>query len=198
MSEHGKQLAKLPLPPRLAHMVLAASDKILAARIALVLTEQGLGGRNADLADRLDHFARSSAPRAKAARALAGRIARMAGGSAEREQSIGATLALAFPDRVAKARSGGAFTMANGRAASLDQSEPLAQARFLVIADIAGTAARARVLLAAEIEQAEIETLFADEIETRNSVSVDPEAPCARAGRGGLGALCCLRPRRSG
>jgi ATP-dependent helicase HrpB len=70
--------------------------------------------------------------------------------------------------------------MENGRGASVDPAEPLAQAPFAVIADIAGSAGRARVLLAAPISLAEIEGMFGAAIETRLSVTIDPETGAMR------------------
>jgi len=57
----GKKLRALPLPPRLARMVVDAAAEGsggLAADIALVLTERGLGGNDADLRHRLDELHR--------------------------------------------------------------------------------------------------------------------------------------------
>lgn len=177
ITAHGKAIAKLPMPPRLAHMVMqAGDDALLAARIAVLLTEQGLGGRNPDLRARLHRFAEERGQRAQAARALADRVARTAHPSAARavdEERAGEILALAFPDRVAKARGGAAFTMANGRAASVDETSALAQEPYLVIADIAGAAGRAQVLLAAPISLEQIEGMFADQIETKAAVTLD-------------------------
>jgi len=177
LTPHGAAIAKLPLPPRLAHMVIVAAEQgeaLLAARIAVLLTEQGLGGRDVDLRHRLHRFDGERGQRAEAARALAARIARVAGGEAAAvdEERAGPVLALAFPDRVAKARGAG-FVMVNGRAASVDEVSPLSREPFLVIADIAGAAGRAMVLMAAPIAIADIEAMFAGEIETRAAVSVD-------------------------
>lgn len=186
LTVHGKALARLPLPPRLAHMVIAAretGDALLAARIAVLLTEQGLGGRTADLRARLHNFERERGPRGQAARGLADRIARQAGGAGGHDdERAGAVLALAFPDRVAK-RRGGAFLMANGRAASIDAAESVSQSPYLVIADVAGAAGQSRILLAAPIEAAEIERMFAPQIATRASISIDPESGAARGRR---------------
>jgi ATP-dependent helicase HrpB len=177
LTAHGSTVARLPLPPRLAHMVIAAAaqdEALTAARIALVLTEQGLGGRSADLRERLHRFASERGQRAEAARRLADRIAKAAGGSLHNadDERAGALLALAFSDRVAKARGDG-FVMANGRAAAIDPASPIAREPYVVIADIAGAAGRAQVLLAAPIALADIETMFASRIETRATVSVD-------------------------
>jgi ATP-dependent helicase HrpB len=176
ITEHGAKIAELPLPPRLAHMVIRAGedDALLAAQIAMLLTEQGLGGRSADLRDRLHRLARERGQRAQGARVLAGRLAKRAGGGSERvaEERAGAMLALAFPDRVAK-RRGAAFLMANGRAASMDAAESMSQAPFLAIADTAGAAGRAQIILAAPIDERDVERMFADEIVTRAQLSVD-------------------------
>jgi ATP-dependent helicase HrpB len=187
LTEHGRAVAALPLPPRLAHMVIAAArdgEAMLAARIAMVLTEQGLGGRSADLRDRLHRFAQERGQRADAARRLAQRIAERAGaaGGAVDVERAGPVLALAFPDRVAKARGGG-FAMVNGRAASIDAAEPLSQAAYAVIADIAGSAGRARALLAAPITLVEIEAMFGAAIETRASVTIEPTTGAMRGRR---------------
>ncbi|HEX8900275.1 ATP-dependent helicase HrpB [Vitreimonas sp.] len=187
LTEHGAAVARLPLPPRLAHMVIEASrhgEGLLAARIAMLLTEQGLGGRSADLRERLHRFVTERGPRADAARSLADRIARNAGGGRgdADEERAGAVLALAYPDRVAKSR-GGAFTMVNGRAATIEPASPLARAPFLVIADIAGTAGRAQILLGAPIALADIETMFAREIETAASATVDAATGAVRGRR---------------
>jgi ATP-dependent helicase HrpB len=184
LTEYGARLARMPLPPRLAHMVLAAGeDTLLAARIAVVLTEQGLGGRGVDLRDRLHRFGAERGQRAEAARRLADRIARQAGGGdVVDEASAGIVLARAFPDRVAK-RRGEAFLMANGRAASVDAAEPISQSPYLVIADIAGAAGRAQVLLAAPIDAAEIEAMFAKQIETHAAVTIDAATGALRGRR---------------
>ena len=186
MSDHGAVVARLPLPPRLAHMVVkAGEDGLLAARIAILLSEQGLGGRDPDLRARLHRFGNERGQRAEAARGLAQRIARAAGANASRvdEERAGAVLALAYPDRIAKARGAGAYTMANGRAAVLDATSPMAREPYLVIADIAGAAGRAQVLLGAPISLAEIEAMFAASIETRAAVSVDEVTGAVRGRR---------------
>ncbi|MEZ5995943.1 MAG: ATP-dependent helicase HrpB [Hyphomonadaceae bacterium] len=187
LTGHGAAIAALPLPARLAHMVIAAAREgqaLLAARIAMVLTEQGLGGRSVDVRERLHRFASERGQRAEAARALADRIARLAGrarGGVD-EDGAGKVLALAYPDRVAKSR-GPAYTMANGRAAAVDAASPLAREPFIVIADVAGAAANAKVLLAAPIALADVETMFAAQIETQAGAHVDPETGALRARR---------------
>ncbi len=114
ITQAGKSLRQLPLPPRLARMVVdagAAGEAALAAEIAVVLTERGLGGNDVDLAHRLDGLARDRSQRAGEARSMAKRWAQMTradGPQGEgRASSAGAMLALAYPDRIAKNRGRG-------------------------------------------------------------------------------------------
>jgi ATP-dependent helicase HrpB len=189
LTPHGAAVAKLPLPTRLAHMVVASAETgeaHLAALIAVLLTEQGLGGRGADITVRLSNLKRERSQRAQAAVNLASRIARQAGhavGGVVPEHGAGGALARAFPDRVAKARGDGAFLMANGRAAALDLADPLAREPYLVIADVAGAAGRARIIAAAPIALSDLEAMFADRIETSTTVSVDPASGAVRGKR---------------
>ena len=92
-------------------------------------------------------------------------------------------LAFAFPDRVARNRGNGSFVLANGRGAAVDQTSALARAPYIAVAELTGTAAQGRILLAAPITQAEIERHFADQIETADEISFDRGAMALRARR---------------
>lgn len=187
LTAHGRALSRLPLPPRLAHMVLIAAETgeaELAARMAVLLTEQGLGGRSVDLSERVQRLAHERGPRAEAARALAARIARRATQTSQAHSDpdhCGVLLTLAFPDRIAKRRGAG-FLMANGRAGVVDDAEPLNRAPFLVVADVAGSAGRGRIVLAAPISEADVERIYAAEIEAKASIAVAADG-AARARR---------------
>jgi ATP-dependent helicase HrpB len=81
LTAHGESLSRLPLPPRLAHMVLAAAPRGQAgraARIAVLASEPGLGGRDPDLRQRLEALERDRGGRATEARRLAQRWAALA------------------------------------------------------------------------------------------------------------------------
>jgi ATP-dependent helicase HrpB len=185
ITDEGRHLRQLPLPPRLARMVVdagAAGAALLAAEIAALIGERGLGGDDADLRERLAALRRDRSPRSRDARAMAARWAQIAtptpipspqaGGE---ELSVGALLALAYPERIAKNRGGGSgsFLLANGRGANIDAASPLSREAFLAVAELAGSATRGRILLAAPISVAEIEQIFADRIETGAEIVVD-------------------------
>jgi ATP-dependent helicase HrpB len=101
------------------------------------------------------------------------------------DQSVGALLALAYPERIAKNRGGGsgAFLLVNGRGANVDAASPLAREPFLAVAELTGSAAQGRILLAAPITPAEIEARFADRIEARDDVTFDTASASLRGRR---------------
>jgi ATP-dependent helicase HrpB len=92
-------------------------------------------------------------------------------------------LAFAFPDRVARNRGNGSFTLANGRGAAVEQTSALARVPFIAVGELTGTAASGKILLAAPISQEEIERHFADHIETVDEISFDRGAGGLRARR---------------
>ncbi|MEP9351540.1 ATP-dependent helicase HrpB [Xanthobacter sp. KR7-225] len=184
----GARMARLPLPSRLAHMVVRGADLgagRLASEIAAVLTERGLGGDGVDLGHRLDDFRRDRSRRAEDARRLAARWAEAAGAGPEGggvAPSSAALLALAFPDRIAKARGDGTrFLLRNGRAGAVDPAAALAKAPFLAIAEMSGRADAARIVLAAALDAAEIEAMFGAEITDGLEVTFDAAAAAVRA-----------------
>jgi len=236
ITAEGHALRRLPLPPRLARMVVDAAREgagALAADIAAVLTERGLGGDDVDLTHRVQAFRRDRSSRASDARNMARRWSNLAqsapsphspsktgvnalmegegggggytrragvsdrppslalplnrGGDAPstpREQtSVGAILSLAYPDRIAKNRGNGAFTLANGRGGNIDQASPLAREPFIAVAELTGAAANARIILAAPIALEEIETRFAEKIENRDDITFDEKTMSLRARR---------------
>jgi ATP-dependent helicase HrpB len=187
ITDEGKALAKLPLHPRLAHMVHRAEDKGTAAELAVLLTERGLGGDDVDLARRLSRFRSDRSQRAEDARTLARRW----GGAPGRDAGIGRLLARAYPDRVAQAAGArGRFRLANGRAANVDEIESLAAAPFLVVTDVTGSAAAGKIRAAAAISREEIEQLFASHIHAQTDLDYDVAAMAVRARRRRtLGAL---------
>lgn len=202
---HGRRIAALPLPPRLAHMLVEAEARgmlDLAADVAVLLSERGLGGNDADLELRLRRWRSERGQRAEGARKLARRWAGMVkpfvssevekrpvagkGFSTSLEATgVGACIALAFPDRVSRRRGadGTDWISVGGRGFRLDPASPLARAEWLAVAEIQGAAAGARILSAAPIAPDEIESLFGDRIETVHEVRFDPASRGVQAVR---------------
>jgi ATP-dependent helicase HrpB len=210
ITDEGRAISRLALPPRLARMVVDAAragDARAAAEVALVLTERGLGGDAVNLATRLETFRRDRSQRADDARRLAQGLAaralapipsprgrgkrgpspsgrRWPEGPDEGAAPTGRLLASAYPDRIAVARGKrGEFLMANGRAAALELHEALAGEPFLAIGEIAGRAASARILIAAPLSLADIEAVAGASIETADELTFDRASASLRARR---------------
>ena len=128
ITDEGRRLRALPLPPRLARMVLKSGEQgaaATAADLAAILVERGIGGNDADLA----RSARKLPPRSIATRGRYARAVTAVGTRRRNERSEAmpppaspaALLALAYPERIAKNRGKrGSFLLANGRAGILD------------------------------------------------------------------------------
>ncbi len=212
ITAHGKTLAKLPLSPRIAHMLVRAGDMGLAdiaADVAVLLGERGIGGQDIDLTLRRQRWRRESGKRADAARAMARRWARLVPADedergsntrvsdghrpsfpAASDHQVGLCLALAFPDRVARRRSadGADWASVGGRGFRLDPLSPLAREEWLAVGEVQGSAAGARILSAAPIAEADILTLFGQRVQEHRTVRF-------RSANGGIEAL---RERRLG
>ena len=206
---HGRAMARLPMPPRSAHMLLAAAARggaLLAAEAAVLLSERGLGGSDLDLDQRLTRWRRETGPRAEAARGLARRWAHLAQEAVAGPPQDGAPpgldviIALGFPDRVAKRRdaSGEHWISAGGRGFRLDPQAALARSPWLAVADIQGAAAGARILSAVPTDQATLEALFADRIESGARLTFDPASGSVKAESGRhLGAITLAKGQDS-
>ena len=207
LTEEGRQLRRLPLPPRLARMVTDAArlgQGALAAEIATLIGERGLGGDDVDMRERLAALRRDRSPRARDARHMAERWAEIATPDSspspqtctrartsaarvgERNWMWARSSPSPFPNVLAKIAAAArahplaAFLLANGRGANLDPASPLARAPFLAVAELAGSAAQGRILSAAPITLAEIEAHFADRIVSRDEVVFDPASLALR------------------
>lgn len=196
LTEEGAAIRQLALPVRLAHMVAVAAKKgqvEAASRLAVVLSERGLGGKSTDLDERLSRFHSEPGPRAQAARQLAKRLARSAGGKQDRSKisKAGSLLLYAWPDRLAKARGEyGRFVLANGRGGVLDPADRLAGERYLVVADLQGEARNARIAAAASIDEEEVLEALGHLVETEIEVSFYKERGAVRRiGKRRIGAI---------
>src|SRR5215470_9749429 len=98
--------------------------------------------------------------------------------------SIARLLALAFPQRIGKARGApGQFLLANGRGASLDATHALARSPFLVAEQLSGAAASTRILLAAAADEADILAAAGRRIREGDEIAFDLDAAALRSRR---------------
>ena len=187
LTQAGQAMRRLALPARLAHMLAEAArtgKAGMAAELAVLITERGLGGDGVDLERRLERFRRERGPRAHAARALAERLAKQAVTPSHGEKveaSAGALLLHAWPDRVAKARGErGRFLLANGSGAQIDPADPIAGETFLVVTDLQGRAQNARIASAAAVSEDDVRAALEARIETRTESAFDAQKGAVR------------------
>lgn len=195
ITPHGRKIAALPLPPALAHMVLAAGQSGQAedaAMLAILLQERGLGGQGEDIEARFERFSRERGGRADAARGLAKRIAKLVDSGTGSPSSVGEMVAIAFPGRLSKRRDakGENWLSVMGRGLRLDAASSLTSAEWLAVADMQGAASGARIMSAAALTEAQILRMFADRIETATELRYDKAADRVEAKqRRRLGAI---------
>lgn len=180
LSEHGRILFRLPIHPRLAHMVLLAEDHLPLAAALSAMVEERLPGSGCDIRPRLAELRRSSRLRRAAERIyalVAGKTALPLNDILEDEDSAGAMLSLAWPERMAQKRERGSFRLASGRGAELPPEDALADAPFLAVAAMDGGAqGTGRIHLAAPLDRNTLEKLHGDRLRQEDSVLWDERA----------------------
>ena len=186
----GRSMLGLPLHPRLAHMVVAAAprDRGLACVVGALLDERDVfRGRPdelpADLALRVAVVAGQFHDRAdgrdvRRVRDRAADVARRAGVDLDidllRPERSGAVLALGYPDRVAVRRSRpGQFQLRSGASAWTPDTDPLANERFVVAADLDGKRDNARIRIGAALDTDDLVAALGDQIERREQLVWD-------------------------
>ena len=181
LTPHGAALAKLPLHPRLAQMLLQAGPR--AAPLAALLSDRDiLLTQNCDLTPALTALTRSAGNKEQAGpirdhsaldriKQEAKRLSRLAPkGTREIALSPAQCLALAYPERVAQRRPGPQprYIMAGGKGAVLARDDSLANARYLVISDLGNphfsTGPDPKIRRALALSEAELREVFADQI----------------------------------
>jgi ATP-dependent helicase HrpB len=216
----GAAMARLPLHPRLAHMLVRADalgQGALACDIAALLSERDIL-RGLDGEGQCDFPLRVTALRAHRGNGGSGargygadtgacRVVEQAAKQWRRllkiqaeniavtDEQIGALLALAYPDRVARRRgeTSGRYLLANGRGAALFR-DCVVSSEFVVVAALdAGNSAKAgegRIFSAAPVTLSQLESQFAEQLAWRDEISWDERSQVVTARRvRGLGAL---------
>ena len=193
LTAHGQRLVRMPLSPRLAHMVTVASDlgdALGGAKIAALLTEPGLGGNAVDVEERLKGLARDRTPRARDAMKLAERWAKAAGGGSGEQVDAGLLICEAFPDRIAKAKGKtGDFLLSSGRGVMVEASERLSQEKWLAVAELGGGDVRDKVRLAAVLDARTLETDLVHRIEVSDLLAREPSGKLVMKRQRRIGAI---------
>ncbi|SNR63175.1 ATP-dependent helicase HrpB [Puniceibacterium sediminis] len=182
ITAHGRQLARLPLHPRLAHM-LATAGPSAAPMAALLADRDPLNGAPSDLLLRVEalrdprQFSATrpyglNRPALNRIQTEARRLAKSARAPANASMpSPAQTAALAYPDRIGLRRKGDAprYQLSGGKGAVLGDSDTLAGARLIIATDLDGNPREARIRQAIQITEPELRDLFADQIAWKNT-----------------------------
>ncbi|MGW4835296.1 ATP-dependent helicase HrpB [Streptomyces globisporus] len=163
VTERGVRMSRLGLHPRLARALLDGAAEVgarRAAEVVALLSEEPPREYGDDLAAALRTARRGqdgyAARWKQEVRRLSGQVDGAGSGSARSDDAVvGLVAALAFPERVARARGDGAFLMASGTGAELREGSPLRRSPWLAVAvaDRPSHAASARVRLAAVLDE---------------------------------------------
>lgn len=177
LTEHGRAVARLPLHPRLGHMLLWAK-------------EQGAGSMACVLASVLEDLPRLRSvnfnevllrPQAVHARRAA-QLSKlcdiqMDDSAAGIDASV--LLARAYPERIAKRRAGSSadrntsYLLSGGSGAIVSTDDAIAQSDYIVAASIGGKERQARIFAALPADTVLLKQWCSDLIETQDKVAWD-------------------------
>lgn len=162
VTERGVRMSQMGLHPRLARALLDGAAEVggrRAAEVVALLSEEPPRDYGDDLAAALRTARRGGDGYAARWRQEVGRLSssvgEMRGEAGSDDAAAGLVAALAFPERVARARGRGAFLMVSGTGAELREGSRLRSAPWLAVAvaDRPAHAASAQVRLAAVVDE---------------------------------------------
>jgi ATP-dependent helicase HrpB len=159
LSRHGEAMSRLPVHPRLAHMLLYGATMghaRTATLLASLLSERNPFRDDADISQRLEMLAGETA----CPRPQQGWLARTRQLAAQFEQQLkkikqpaaavihllppdqvnACLLAQAYPDRIARRRHSGGYQLANGRSAVFAGTPAMGKHRWLAVAEVSSSA----------------------------------------------------------
>ena len=169
ITDHGRALARLPLHPRLGHMLVAGgkpaaglaallseSDILQGAPTNLLLRIKALAGERGSYQVRQGTLAR--------VKQEAKRLAKLA--PVRLEQTNETYAAMAYPDRIALRRSGDdpRYLLSGGKGVVMDPADALAGQRLLIVTDTDGNPREAKIRTALAITEASMRNVVGDQI----------------------------------
>jgi len=174
LTDHGIAVAKLPVHPRLGHMLIWAAEQgvaELACKLVVLLEDGVVKGNSTDL----ELHVRSALPPHKQRRVSA--LLKLVNTNARRTSSSSVTgapslaviLAQAYPDWIGQRRNGAdaKYLLSCGAGAFIASSDPLAQSQWLAIASMGGASQEPRVFLACQLDIDELESWAPESFDSR-------------------------------
>ncbi|GAB3105831.1 ATP-dependent helicase HrpB [Aestuariicella hydrocarbonica] len=200
----GDAMLRLPAHPRLAHLMVKAKSigqTRLGAELAAVLSERDfVSGAGVDVQLRLE-LLRGDRVVERSQKGVVARLKQqqqhferlLTSISVESlphpgaETAVGLLLAFAYPDRIARQRSGNrmSYQLSNGRSADFIEQDSLGKQSWLAVASVGGQQGRSsdRIYLAAALNPELLDRYFAGQIEEKVCVEWDERAGKLRAER---------------
>lgn len=184
ITERGKQMVRLPIHPRLAHMLIEASGShrllALATDIAALLEERDplqKESSGADLTLRVELLRKwRDGSRSFSSHAGLERIERLAANwrklfkikvsnEVVSDEETGLLLAAAYPERIAQqvSKNGDRYRLANGRTARLPAHDPLISHNWLVVAHLDAGDREGKIFLTAPVRKQDLNQLAVEE-----------------------------------
>lgn len=169
ITPHGKKIARMPLHPRLAHM-LQIAGKSAAPLAALLSDRDPMQGTGADLNTRLKAL-KNNDKRFARINEEAKRLARLA--KHDTITSLEEQAALAFPDRIALRRPGDTprWLLSGGKGVKMAPEDDLAGQRMLVVTDTDGHPTEATIRTALPISEQSVRKVLGPLIFTEETAS---------------------------
>lgn len=189
----GRKMARLPLAPRLARMVLAAEElgeTALACDLAALLSERDLLSRakastvtTCDLLTRWQHLQRAdSVPAARAVKRAAADLRRVMNCRDTSARpgdplTVQRWLLPAWPDRVAQQRKPGSdrYLLSDGSGAVLSPRSGLKRPEFLLALRLEQRGGQTEIVIASTIDRGLLEDLFDAQLQRCRRVSWDEQ-----------------------
>lgn len=200
ITDHGKAMARWPVHPRLAHLLLEAESRgapLLGARLAALLSERDVlrrdpQARDTDIRTRLEllegdrggaSIDRGALARARRLESQFGARLRSKGVNADVAISAAGLLACAYPDRIGKRRPGSAprYLLANGRGAVFAEATGVGRSEYIVAIDLDDSGSEARVQLAASLDAEELMRIASARVRRQREVRWSTQDECVIA-----------------
>jgi ATP-dependent helicase HrpB len=194
----GTAMARLPVHPRLGHMMLRGAclglEKVGCALAALLSDRDFMRGRGADLRTRIEAIQKGRAPKmiSEAAKQLSRRLQAVVKQASltdqdtpkiDRADEVGLLLSFAYPDRIGERRKGkdARYRLSGGRGGVLPNEDSLANEPYIAVAELDGQAREAKIYLAAPVARATLETHFTNQITEGTEVFWDSQSDAVQA-----------------
>jgi ATP-dependent helicase HrpB len=194
ITDHGKLMAALPVHPRLAHMMIKGKEINLgseACDVAALLDERdvlrGKSQRDVDLRSRYDAVKNGIVTDNNARKRIVDqstRLQRMIGltprpfGQTANVEKLGVLLALVYPDRIGKRKSGERYQLSGNTTGILPKESYVFKEEYIAVGEVDGAGTDVKIFLAEPISENDIVRHFKDRLQQRTETYWEEKEEC--------------------